>query len=436
MLGIHRDTLSFKMTFLYVVLAIVIISVFNFIIWENQSDLLVENQKWIVESQSIKLRQIVEKNSSKYKSNPTKVYRRISEVANSINIIQTEVFSENGQTLFNSEKNVSNVDVNKELILINRCLARFELENKQFLYYTDLEKNVINMYIPKSIGAGTQIVFKFVTPLIGFSERKNEVFKICLLIGVFIMFLQLVMALVVRRLIIKPIHKLVKMTNLVSSGNLDQMINIEQNDEIGQLANAYNDMVLNLNKMQKEAKGANPLSGLPGNISIMNDIDQRLQKNEKIAIVYGDLDNFKAYNDKYGLTKGDEAILHSKNVFLLAVNEIKAKDCFIGHEGGDDFVIICPYRYWEGLCKAIIKHFDAGVPMFYTDEDNLKGYIDSKDRLGNPVRFPLMSISLAVVSNNFRRADDHRILISWAAEMKKVAKKKEGSSYAIDLRRS
>jgi len=107
---------------------------------------------------------------------------------------------------------------------------------------------------------------------------------------------------------------------------------------------------------------------------------------------------------------------------------------FVGHEGGDDFVIVTPFDTWEPICQLIIKKFDEGVPRFYNHKHIEQGYIDAVDRQGNQVTYPLMSISLAVVSNHYRNAIDHRELIAWAAEMKKVVKKMEGSSYAIDRR--
>lgn len=154
---------------------------------------------------------------------------------------------------------------------------------------------------------------------------------------------------------------------------------------------------------------------------------------KKVAVIYGDLDNFKAYNDKYGLNKGDEAILHCRDVFLSAIEEVDPS-AFVGHEGGDDFVIVSTFEIWEPICKIIVKKFDEGVPRFYNKTHLEQGYIDAMDRQGNQVTFPLMSISLAVVSNYFRPAVDHRVLISWAAEMKKVVKKMEGSSFALDRR--
>jgi hypothetical protein len=109
---------------------------------------------------------------------------------------------------------------------------------------------------------------------------------------------------------------------------------------------------------------------------------------------------------------------------------------FIGHEGGDDFVAICPYEVWESFANEVTHTFDAGVAQFYSDEDRNRGYISSWDRQGNPQQFPFMSISLAVVTNYHRSFAHHAELVEVASEVKKVSKKIPGSSYAIDRRKA
>ena len=188
--------------------------------------------------------------------------------------------------------------------------------------------------------------------------------------------------------------------------------------------------------MREQDRGANPLTGLPGNISIAQEIDRRLRAGEDIAVVYADLDNFKSYNDKYGFTRGDDVILYTRDCFQEATKAQNAQGIFNGHEGGDDFVSVLPYSIWEPYCKNIIAYFSHDITQFYNETDAKNGYIDSVSRQGEKMRFPLMTISLAVVGNHLRPFSSHVELVSVAAEMKKVVKKMEGSSYAIDRRKA
>ena len=152
MLGIHRESLSYKTTILYVVLAVSVISVFNFIIWENQSELLLENQKWIIELQSSKLRGIMESQlRDSQKKSQAEVYSGVSDLVINENVLSTTVYSESGKILFGSEKNTDVENYNRELVLVNRGIARYELENKKFLHDTDLRRGVIKLYLPISI---------------------------------------------------------------------------------------------------------------------------------------------------------------------------------------------------------------------------------------------------------------------------------------------
>jgi diguanylate cyclase (GGDEF)-like protein len=220
----------------------------------------------------------------------------------------------------------------------------------------------------------------------------------------------------------------------VSKGDFDQTIDIKQDDEIGLLAKAFKEMMLSLVRIREEAKGANPLSGLPGNNIIVKKIEEMIHHNYEFAVIYGDLDNFKAYNDKYGFSKGDDAILYTRDCFLDAAKRFGDAYTFVGHEGGDDFVIVTGFHNWEAICKGIIAAFDSDVKQFYNETDAKAGFIESLDRQGRRMRFPLMSISLAVASNHYRQVTDHRAIVSIAAEMKKYVKKTEGSTYAIDKR--
>ena len=154
------------------------------------------------------------------------------------------------------------------------------------------------------------------------------------------------------------------------------------------------DQLAELKRLYSMALDANPVTGLPGNSSIANRIKTALQQGEDVCVIYSDLDNFKAFNDKYGFALGDDVLLFTSNTFKQAV---KSPDAFIGHVGGDDFVIVIPKPLARETADKIMQRFDEGIVDFYSLEDVTAGCIQSVNRLGKPETFPLMSISLAGV---------------------------------------
>lgn len=180
---------------------------------------------------------------------------------------------------------------------------------------------------------------------------------------------------------------------------------------------------------------ANPLTGLRGNIEIQAEINQRIAKKEVFAVIYGDLDNFKSYNDVYGFASGDRAIKLTADVLIDATNTFGNSRDFIGHIGGDDFVIITTPDKVDAICENIIKTFDIKIKELYCKEDVDRGYIVTSNRQGQIMKFPLVSISLSVVTNEERELISHVQIAEIAAELKKKAKAMQGSVYVKDRRR-
>ncbi|HEX9774899.1 MAG TPA: response regulator [Actinomycetota bacterium] len=180
-----------------------------------------------------------------------------------------------------------------------------------------------------------------------------------------------------------------------------------------------------------EMRAASPLTGLPGNIQIENEVKRRLALGEPFALLWLDLDNFKAYNDHYGFMRGDMAINYTSRVLEDAVRADPSN--FLGHIGGDDFVAICGADSGEDLAAEILKRFDEGVKGLYDPLDAERGAISVKDRLGNEVAYPLLSMSIGTAFSD--AITDHRRLIEVATEMKTFAKTQEGSFVGIDRRR-
>ena len=179
---------------------------------------------------------------------------------------------------------------------------------------------------------------------------------------------------------------------------------------------------------------ANPLTRLPGNVSIINELRIRITKNELFAVCYVDLDKFKAFNDKYGFEKGDEVIKNTARILISSVQEKGTPQDFIGHIGGDDFVVVTVPEKVDDLCKKIIADFSAMVPGLYNKEDLEKGYIIGKDRKKKVRRIPLLSVSIGVVTNEKRKINHVGEVGELGAELKEYAKSLPGSNYVKERR--
>ena len=181
---------------------------------------------------------------------------------------------------------------------------------------------------------------------------------------------------------------------------------------------------------------ANPLTHLPGNTSIMEEIQAAIDSTQNLAIGYADLDKFKAYNDIYGFEKGDEVIREMARILIMCVRKIGGLNSFVGHIGGDDFVFITEDSLANKTCKSIMKEFDKKIPSFYTKKDYDAGFILSVDRQGNPQEFGLLSVSIGVVGNVSLNISHIAQIGEIGAELKKYAKNIDGSSFVRDKRKS
>ncbi|NJN17240.1 MAG: diguanylate cyclase [Oscillochloris sp.] len=176
----------------------------------------------------------------------------------------------------------------------------------------------------------------------------------------------------------------------------------------------------------------NPLTGLPGNVLLQAELERQLSRGTAFALLYIDLDNFKAFNDVYGFARGDKAI----HLLASVLSEIAPNDDFLGHIGGDDFAIVHFGDDPEGLAQRIIDIFDERVRDLYDPIDLQRGYLRAIDRNGVPRQFGLLSLSISVVSTGNRSFTNVDQIGQVAAELKSAAKHISGSSYVIDRRQS
>ncbi|MDT8316800.1 MAG: HAMP domain-containing protein [bacterium] len=267
------------------------------------------------------------------------------------------------------------------------------------------------------------------------STIGNTAFEVAALICIIGFIISITAAVFITINISHAVNRLKSATERIAEGDFDYVPDITNKDEVGDLARAFVSMAGRLKKLEEMYKDASPLTRLPGGIAIENVMKKRIIENEKIAFCLMDLDNFKAYNDHYGYAKGNDLIIATAEVVDKAVEKFGAEGDFIGHIGGDDFVLITGSESYNNICKNVVEEFDKKVPAFYDEEDRSRGYIQGEDRHGNKRKFPLASISIAVVTNTNRKLENHIEFGEIAADLKEYAKSMDGSVYVVDHRR-
>src|SRR6266487_1040428 len=184
----------------------------------------------------------------------------------------------------------------------------------------------------------------------------------------------------------------------------------------------------------REMRALSPLTGLPGNIRVQDEIRRRVSEDQAFALLYADLDHFKAYNDFYGFVRGDRAIQSLARLATEVVQDTAGPQGFVGHVGGDDFLLIVSPDLAEPVSAKLCDRFDQLVPHLYDATDLERGSIEVKDRQGNLKSFPFLTLSIGIASTEARRFSHYGEAVAVATEMKQFAKRNPGSSYAVDRR--
>jgi GGDEF domain-containing protein len=200
--------------------------------------------------------------------------------------------------------------------------------------------------------------------------------------------------------------------------------------EVNRLVNAIAEVNLSL------AKGANPLTGLPGNEFIQREITERLTAGHAFSIFYIDIDHFKPFNDHYGFQKGDVVIKALAESVERVVASKENPACFCGHIGGDDFIVISEPIGGRDIASKVIDSFQVYLPAFHGDRDYERKYYYSRNRKGEEEKFELLSLSIAIVSTQVTPVESYAQLASLATEVKKSAKGQQGMSIVENRRGS
>jgi len=194
--------------------------------------------------------------------------------------------------------------------------------------------------------------------------------------------------------------------------------------------------IKNVLRLLSVNRTVSPLTRLPGNLQIQTELKKRLLRKDNFAVLYLDLDNFKAYNDIYGFLNGDEIIKLTAKIITKNVHCSSDADVFVGHIGGDDFVAVLDDNVnFETICQNIIAEFDKEIIKHFNEEDIEQGYLKVQNRKGVVEEFPITSISIGVVLSEEKNFANILEIGEVGAQVKHLAKSVIGSSYAINRRR-
>jgi diguanylate cyclase (GGDEF)-like protein len=189
-------------------------------------------------------------------------------------------------------------------------------------------------------------------------------------------------------------------------------------------------------KRSKRLRGLNPLTHLPGNTEVEEAVYERVSTGTKFALLHIDLDDFKAFNDYYGFLRGDRAIRLLSECARDALTEKTSTGYFLGHLGGDDFIAVVDEGSAEEVAQRITECWDERITSLYEPVDLARGYIEIRNRRRDVCRYQKMTISIGIATTASHPFSSHRRACEIAAEMKHVAKSKQGSCYAVDRRTS
>jgi diguanylate cyclase (GGDEF)-like protein len=187
-------------------------------------------------------------------------------------------------------------------------------------------------------------------------------------------------------------------------------------------------------RRNQEYREVSPLTGLPGNNRILREIAERVRSGDEYAVCYLDIDRFKSVNDAYGFARGDEFIAALAKSLHKAVVAVGLPPAFIGHIGGDDFVMICHPDQVRQLTETAVVDFEAAADALYDTVDARRGHIILNSRNGEPQHANLVTLSVGVALSRNRNYSDPREVVAKASDMKTVAKKYPGSYVAFERR--
>jgi len=433
-------TLQNRITSLLVASSIAFISIFTFIQLNIQIANINRYNKYRSSLSSIIVKNNLETILRQKDTRDLTYYAQASlDTLTASKIIEEAIlFDESGLVIASADKQGIGQNVRYKDLSKIQSLGLLGEGEKWSISEIDSLRHRLNIYLPLKKEASGPILYvaKVSFPLGNIQEALSSVYQQAILAMILIIIANILLGYMLSKTVIGPVKILNEVTKIIASGDLSVRAAIHTEDELEELGSTFNFMAQELIKMKERAENANPLTKLPGNIVIREEVEKRIKNNQKLLVIYCDLDNFKAFNDKYGIAKGDEAIKLTADIFKEATKINGNPDDFVGHEGGDDFILLTTPDKAEAIPGYITKEFDLRIRGLYSQEDIQQGHIIAHARDGSIKQFPIMTISLAGVTNQYRAISSYAEVTNIAAELKKEAKKIESSVFILDRRRS
>jgi GGDEF domain-containing protein len=297
-----------------------------------------------------------------------------------------------------------------------------------------LQRNAFNRQADGLGAVGTEAKRNQGEKMRAITQIGRDTFRtVVILTGAGVLLIILVSILISRN-ILRSIWTLKIAANMVSYGTFTHLPKVTSRDELEDLSRSFNEMAERLIKLEEAYKDASPLTGLPGGIAIETIVKQLIERGEPFAFCMMDLDNFKPFNDRYGYARGNTVIKMTAEIIQKVSRESGSATDFVGHIGGDDFVLIADTERFEDECRKIIEEFDGRIGGQYDPQDLKNGGILSVSRQGERMTFPVMTISIAAINSRKTLVHNYIEVGEIIAELKKFAKKASISNLVIDRR--
>jgi GGDEF domain-containing protein len=266
-------------------------------------------------------------------------------------------------------------------------------------------------------------------------SESDKAFRITFLLAFFGLLCSTPVAVMVIFGMYRSLRELTRATQQVAAGNFDHRIDINSQDEFGDLAREFVLMGRKLDELEKLHLDANPLTHLPGNLAIDRELEKRIRKGQPFAHMYVDLDHFKAYGDRYGYQAGSTILAEVAGLIRRTVERRGDANDLVGHIGGDDYIVLTAPERVEEIARELIEDFDRKVPDFYSPEDRQAGHFVAGDRFGVERKFPLLTMSVAIILSENLEFTSQQAFSRECAKMKEYLKTLPGSNYLINRRK-
>ena len=433
----HRFGLQVRITLLIAGLSLLFISIFTYIQLNNHIERLNSYNKYRARVGTIIAKTTLEmllKGVTTEEAVPSIFGAAVDSLSKEGIADRISIMSMDGNAVATNDPIVKEFGETKDDINTYFRLSRSAESNEWFYSTINDKTKMIEIYIPIWAEAAPKYIAKLSFSIANITKAMADILIPIGLTAIAVIIGNLLLGFILVRTVVRPIKILNRATKEIASGNLDLDVKINTHDEIQELGDTFNIMTVALKRMKEKAENANPLTKLPGNTVIREEVERRIKNNEKFVAIHIDLDNFKSYNDRYGIGKGDDLIKFTSKVLENAVKLKGKPGDFIGHEGGDDFFLITSPDRAEAVAQEIISGFDSQIRKFYSREDQEAGFILEKSRRGELMKFPIMTISLAGVTNQFRPISNYAELTNIAVNVKSRVKQIQKSTFLVDRR--